>query len=73
MIPIQQVKANINKFGIAILPDLPADINNYNKPTGYATHFLGSDVLKRFHIIFDFQHHVLYLKPNSHFNDTYFG
>ena len=32
---------------------------------------LGSGALRRFNIIFDYSHQILYLKPNSHFNDSF--
>ena len=65
---------NVEKiiFGKYILNNIPTELNNYNKPALYETHFLGSDIIKRFNVILDFQNNFVFLKPNKHFNDVYF-
>lgn len=59
-------------IGDTLLPNLTAVLNKQENTTGYQTHFLGSDVLKRYNIIIDFQENILYLKPNKFFSDSYF-
>lgn len=71
-IPLKTVKIKNLKFRKILLKNVPAELNNYNKPAGYETNFLGSDVLKRFNIILDFQKKIVYLKPNKYFNENYF-
>ena len=65
---------NIDKliFGKYTLKNVPSELNDYNKPAFYDTHFLGSDSIKRFNIILDFQKNYVYMKPNKNFNDKYF-
>jgi hypothetical protein len=71
-IPLKTVKIKKLMLGKVSLENVPAELNTYNKPAGYETNFLGSDVLKRFNIILDFQKNVVYLKPNKYFNEKYF-
>lgn len=53
------------KLGNFELNNVPAQVMGQNKPRpGYNMHILGSDVLKRFNTILDFQKDVIYLKPN---------
>ena len=71
-IPLKTVKIKNLKLGKILLKNVPAELNTYNKPAGYETNFLGSDVLKRFNIILDFQKKIVYLKPNKYFKEKYF-
>lgn len=71
-IPLKTVKIQKLIFGKYALENIPSELNNYNKPAGYETNFIGSDVLKRFNIILDFQKNIVYLKPNRNFNNKYF-
>lgn len=58
-------------FGKYILEQVPAQVNGATQPAGYATNFLGGEVLKRFNIILDFQEHMVYMKPNHLFKVPY--
>lgn len=71
-IPLKTVKVQKILFGKYALENTPAEVNTYNKPAGYETNFVGSDVLKRFHIILDFQKKAVYMKPNLNFTNKYF-
>lgn len=70
-IPVKTVKIEKIIFGKYYLENIPAELNTYNKPAGYETNFLGSDILKRFHIFLDFNANEVYLKPNLYFNEKY--
>ena len=69
--PVSIVSADKLIFGKYALENIPAQINSYNQPAGYATNFLGEEVLKRFNIILDFQNNPVYLKPNHLFYAPY--
>lgn len=71
-IPLKTVKVQKILFGKYALENTTAEVNTYNKPAGYETNFVGSDVLKRFHIILDFQKKTVYIKPNLNFTNKYF-
>ena len=71
-IPLKTVKIQKLILGKYALENVPSELNTYNKPAGFETNFIGSDVLKRFNIILDFQQKMVYMKPNKHFNDKYF-
>ena len=45
----------------------PAEVRSKQ---GDADAILGNRLLKRFNLIFDYNNKELYLKPNSHFNET---
>ncbi|UQB69197.1 aspartyl protease family protein [Epilithonimonas zeae] len=70
-IPVSVVSADKLIFGKYILENIPAQINSNSQPAGYATNFLGGEVLKRFNIILDFQNNLVYLKPNHLFKEPY--
>lgn len=70
-IPLVTVATEKLIFGKYILEQVPAQINSATRPAGYATNFLGGEVLKRFNIILDFQNHVVYMKPNHLFHEPY--
>jgi hypothetical protein len=60
------------KIGNFELKNVPAQIMGQNKPMpGVNIHILGSDILKRFNTILDFQKNVIYLKPNHLFDLEY--
>lgn len=70
-IPVETVLNEKLIFGKYVLKNVPAQINSYSQPSGFTTHFLGGEVLKRFNTILDFQENVVYLKPNHLFNEAY--
>lgn len=47
------------------LSNIPAQLLATANPARFKTHILGGEVLKRFNTLLDFQHDVVYLKPNS--------
>jgi hypothetical protein len=70
-IPVETVLNEKLIFGKYVLKNVPTQINSYNQPAGFSTHFLGGEVLKRFNTILDFQKNVVYLKPNHLFDAEY--
>jgi len=71
-IPIITANLEKLKLGPFDLHDVPAQIVKENKPMrGINIHILGNEVLKRFNTFLDFQHDVIYLKPNASFNTGY--
>lgn len=70
-IPVNTVNTEKLIIGKYMLENIPTQINNYNRPAGFATNFLGGELLKRFNIILDFQENVVYLKPNHLFYEPY--
>lgn len=71
IIPLVTVAMEKLIFGKYVLEQVPAQVNSTTQPAGYATNFLGGEVLKRFNIILDFQKHVVYMKPNHLFKVPY--
>ena len=60
------------KVGKFLLKKVPAQIMTQGKPMlGVNVHYLGSDVLKRFNTVLDFQKNVIYLKPNQLYDMPY--
>jgi hypothetical protein len=60
------------KVGKFLLKNVPAQIMTQGKPmSGVNVHYLGSDVLKRFNTVLDFQKNVIYLKPNQLYDMPY--
>jgi len=53
------------------LTGAPALLIGERTPGGTPVNFLGNDVLKRFNIIIDFKHDVIYWKPNRLFDAGY--
>lgn len=73
-IPVITASLEKLKIGKYELSSVPAQIMENNKPMkGVKVHYLGTDVLKRFNTILDFQNDVIYLKPNHHYNTEYAG
>ena len=70
-IPIITVLGDKFHFGKYILKNVPSQINSYNKPSGFTTHILGNEVLKRFNTILDFQENIVYLKPSKYYHVDY--
>lgn len=71
---IPVITAALEKFSIDnyTLTNVPAQLLTTSKPLrGANIHILGNEVLKRFNIYLDFQNNVVYMKPNTHFNDGY--
>ena len=65
-VPVTTVKLQSLKIGNFELKDVPAQVMEQNKPMpGTNVHYLGTDILKRFNTVFDFQNNVIYLKPNQ--------
>lgn len=59
------VQAPAFQLGRFTLTDVPTNRLSSKNPTRLSVNYLGNDLLKRFNLILDFQHDVLYLKPNK--------
>ncbi|WP_433811908.1 hypothetical protein [Flavobacterium johnsoniae] len=70
-IPVLTVKNEKLFLGNLCLNDVPVQLLATSNPAQFKTHILGSEVLKRFNTILDFQENKVYLKPNSLWNDPY--
>lgn len=67
-IPVITANLQKMKIGKSELENIPAQLLTTNKPMGNAKiHILGSDMLKRFNTVLDFQNDIIYLKPNTLF------
>lgn len=53
------------------LKNVPTDLELPAEGDGLAYDLLGNDVLKRFNVILDYDHSVVYLQPNSLINTAY--
>jgi hypothetical protein len=62
VITVNNERLNLNK---SVLFNIPVQLMTAENPAGFATHILGNEVLKRFNTVLDFQHNVVYLKPNT--------
>ncbi|WP_160715963.1 hypothetical protein [Chitinophaga solisilvae] len=64
---IPVITVNNEKLMLGALPlyNIPVQLMATANPARFKTHILGNEVLKRFNTLLDFQHHVIYLKPNS--------
>ncbi|GAB2701165.1 hypothetical protein GCM10027037_27830 [Mucilaginibacter koreensis] len=72
-IPVITSNLEVLKIGKFVLKNVPAQVMTQGKPMpGVNVHYLGSDVLKRFNTVLDFQKNVIYLKPN-HWYTTKFA
>lgn len=73
-IPVVTSGLELLKLGDYSLKHVPVQVQVANKPLqGANIHILGNEVLKRFNTFLDFQHNIVYLKPNKHLNDAYIG
>lgn len=70
-IPVITVNNERINLGAHSLRNIPAQLLTIENPAGFQTHILGNEVLKRFNTLLDFQHNVVYLKPNSLYNLPY--
>jgi len=71
-VPVITSRLQTLSIGKYHLKNVPAQVLTGNKPMhGASIHILGNEVLKRFNIFMDFQHNVVYLKPNSLFDVEY--
>ncbi|WP_410220576.1 aspartyl protease family protein [Pedobacter sp.] len=71
-IPVITSDLNSLKLGNHELKNVPVQVLTGNKPLKDENiHILGNEVLKRFNTILDFQHNVVYLKPNNLYQETY--
>ncbi|WP_158827381.1 retropepsin-like aspartic protease [Mucilaginibacter lacusdianchii] len=69
-VPVITANLESLKIGKFQLKNVPSQIMTQGKPMpGVNVHYLGSDVLKKFNTVLDFQKNIIYLKPN-HFYDT---
>lgn len=69
VITAQLDQLHIGKYTLKLVP---AQVQTANKPLrGLNIHILGNEVLKRFNTVLDFQHNVVYLKPNKRLNEEY--
>lgn len=53
------------------LTNIPVYLLGSKNPVGFEMNFIGNDLFKRFNVIFDFKHDVMYAKPNSLMSRTY--
>ena len=71
-IPVVTSNLKKLKIGSFTLKNIPAQQITSNKPLITKNiHILGNEILKRFHIYFDFPNNCIYIKPNSLYKDTY--
>lgn len=63
-IPLITVKNDLFRMGSVSIRNIPLQVLSGPNPSGMQVHIMGNDLLKRFSTIFDFQNHVVYLKPN---------
>ncbi len=70
-IPVLTVNNEQLNLGQHVLRNIPVQLMTTANPTGFKTHILGNEVLKRFNTLLDFQHNEVYLKPNSLYNLPY--
>jgi hypothetical protein len=73
---IPVITANLEglKIGRFELKNVPAQIMTQGKPmAGANVHYLGTDVLKKFNTVLDFQKNVIFLKPNYLYSTPYAG
>lgn len=71
-VPVITSNLEALKLGKFTLPNVPAQLLTTNKPLRDTNiHLLGNELLKRFNTVLDFQENVVYLKPNTHFEDGY--
>ncbi|QXU41875.1 aspartyl protease family protein [Pedobacter sp. D749] len=71
-VPVTTVKLQSLKIGNFELKNVPAQVMEQNKPMpGVSVHYFGTDILKRFNTVFDFQNNVIYLKPNHLYDVAY--
>lgn len=59
----------LNKHSLKNVPALV--LSSKINPAGFELNFLGNDLMKRYNMLFDFQHDNIYLKPNHLFNEKY--
>lgn len=71
-VPVITSKLQSLNIGGYELKNLPAQIMTTSKTQfGSNIHILGSEILKRFNTYLDFQDNVVYLIPNSHYDEPY--
>lgn len=71
-IPVITAHLESLKIGKFKLKNVPAQMMTQGKPMpGANVHYLGSDLLKRFNTVLDFQKNVIYLKPNHLYSIPY--
>ncbi|KAF2336637.1 hypothetical protein [Flavobacterium ginsenosidimutans] len=70
-VPVITVRNEKLYLGNLCLNDVPVQLLTKDNPARFKTHILGSEVLKRFNTILDFQKNKVYLKPNSLWNEPY--
>jgi hypothetical protein len=68
IVTVNNERLNLDKI---TLVNVPVQLMTGANPTRFKTHILGSEVLKRFNTILDFQNNYVYLKPNSLMNMPY--
>lgn len=71
-IPVITSNLKSLKIGKYKFKNIPVQIITSQKPLkDKNVHLLGNEILKRFNIFLDFQKNIVYLKPNSLFNEKY--
>ena len=71
---IPVITANLESLSLGKyhLKNIPSQVLSESRPVkDKKMNILGNEILKRFNIFLDFQHNVIYLKPNKLFNDAY--
>ncbi len=58
-------------LGSLVLKDVPIDLQDKTQQKPYERPLIGSDILKRFNQIIDFQNNFIYIKPNNLLNSDY--
>jgi len=58
-------------IGGQTLKNIPTQLLNKANPTGFSTHILGNELLKRFNTVIDVNQGHIYFKPNSLINAPY--
>ncbi|MBE9584358.1 hypothetical protein IM792_07860 [Mucilaginibacter sp. JRF] len=69
--PVKTVFTPVYQLGKFRLDNVPALMLTGKNPVGFEMNYLGNDLLKRFNLVFDFQHDLLYLKPNTLITSDY--
>ncbi len=70
-VPVLTVNNEQFILGTSAMPNIPVQLLATPNPARFKTHILGNEVLKRFNTILDFQHNMVYIKPNSLYNLAY--
>lgn len=71
-IPVITSNLQSLKLGDYELKNVPIQQMTTSRPIAdHKVHYLGNEVIKRFHCFMDFPNRVIYIKPNNLFHETY--